>query len=97
MTIEPPGPRRPRRESAQGTRLRALRERCGLTQAAVARQIGISPQAYAVMEARGWTSIDALEGLASAFGLSIETMAALRSGKITAEQAHYRTKEKSNV
>lgn len=53
-----------------GERLASLRTERGLTKAALARMVNLSPSAYAKIENGGQTGIDTLEKLADALGVS---------------------------
>ena len=53
-----------------GARLQASREEKGMTKAALARQGGLSPSAFAKIENGGQSGIDVIESLAKALGMS---------------------------
>ena len=53
-----------------GARLASVRIECGLTKAALARLVNLSPSSFAKIENGGQTGVDVLESLAKALGVS---------------------------
>jgi transcriptional regulator with XRE-family HTH domain len=53
-----------------GARLQAVRVERGLTKAALARLVNLSPSSFAKIENGGQTGVDTLEALAKALGIS---------------------------
>jgi transcriptional regulator with XRE-family HTH domain len=53
-----------------GARLQAIRNERGLTKAALARLVGLSPSAFAKIENGGQSGVEIIEALAKATGVS---------------------------